>query len=86
MIKFPKMHIARSVTNRILEIVDGLENHAPEQSQPMQPNVPDTQEQGAQLDSALAQPSPPLPGIDQAPDPGGTLAGAPLLATTLNPK
>ena len=84
-IKFPRMHIAASVVNRILNAADGLESAAP--GRPVSPpDVPDTFLQGEQLDSALAAPIAPLPPIDEAPAPGKTLAGTPLLSTVLEPQ
>lgn len=88
MIKFPQVHIANSVVNRILNVADGIEdtrNQAARAAQVPPPVVPDTTEQSAALDSALATGLPELPGIDQAPDPGATLAGTPLLSTVLEP-
>lgn len=84
-IKFPRMHIANSVVNRILNIADGIEESAPSVSV-APPVVPDTVEaQSTVLDAALATPTPALPPIDQAPDAGATLGGKPLLATVLEP-
>lgn len=60
-IRFPKMHIAESVVNRILNLRDEL----PPVHRPMPtptPNVPDPNVQGLQLDQALAQPTPPVDG------------------------
>ncbi len=85
-IKFPKVHIATSVTNRILNIADGLPDSASQAISAPEPRVPDTSLQSAELDSALATPQPGLPGLDQAPDPGGTLTGRPLLDTLVDPQ
>lgn len=82
MIKFPKVHIATSVVNRLLNVADGLpDNRAPAEVPP--PAVPDTMLRGAQLDQDLSQPIGPVGGLDQAPDPGATASGAPLLQTML---
>ena len=78
------MHIANSVVNRILNVADGLKANAPALDV-TPPPVPDTFIQGQQLDAALASPIEPLPPIDQAPAPGATLGGAPLLSTVLEP-
>lgn len=79
------MHIAQSVVNRILNVADGLPD--PGIASAIVPDVPDTAMQGIQLDQKLAQPvSPDLPGLDQAPDPGATAGGAPLMSTLLDPK
>jgi len=84
-IKFPKMHIATSVVNRILNVADGLPDRPSEL--PTAPDLPNIGAQGLMLDNALATPPPgELPGIDGAPDPGATVQGAPLLATMLDPK
>ena len=83
-INFPRMHIANSVVNRILNVADGLEGAAPNAATP-EPPVPDTFIEGEQLDAALAAPVPALPPIDEAPAPGKTLGGTPLLATLLEP-
>ena len=77
------MHIAESVVNRILNVSDGLIGPGAELPVPP-PAVPDPTKQGATLDAKLTEtPSEGLPGIDQAPDPGATAAGKPLLATML---
>jgi hypothetical protein len=86
-IKFPKVHIATSVVNRILNVADGLPDvpRAPA-SAPLS-SMPDTATQSAILDEKLATSQPgALPGIDQAPDPGGTLTGRPLLETLVDPE
>lgn len=88
MIKFPKMHIAESVVNRILNVADGIPAQASQAVQnPPPPIVPETAQQGAMLDAQLATPpTDALPGLDQAPDAGATVAGKPLLDTLLEPK
>lgn len=66
MIRFPKMHIATSVVNRILNAADDLE---PPRAAPVPhaPAVPDPTAEGAAIDRALASPPGPVPPIDQAP-------------------
>lgn len=57
MIKFPKMSVATSTVNRILNIWDEVDQLALAAPLPAaQPYVPDTAAQGAQLDAALSQP------------------------------
>ena len=87
MIKFPKVHIATSVVNRILNIADGIPDAGSQAARiAPEPNVPDTATQSLILDETLASPIPgALPGIDQAPDPGATAGGATLLSTMLEP-
>lgn len=55
MIRFPKMHIAQSVVNRIMNVADDLEMA---QNKPAMhvPAMPDATAQGAALDEALATP------------------------------
>lgn len=89
-IRFPKHHIATSVVNRIMNIADGLELDslsAPAPARLSSPIAPaDTSAQSAALDSALqAQPAATVP-LEGAPDPGGTVAGKPLIATMLDPQ
>ena len=85
MIRFPQVHIATSVVNRILEIAENL----PQESAgtPVAaPLVSDGSQLGAQLDAALGAPQPgQLPGIEASPDPGATVSGKPLLDTLLSP-
>lgn len=86
-IRFPKHHIAKSVVNQILNVADGLPRNG-SQDDPVAPipNVPSTAEQSVGLDERLSTPiSEPLPGIDEAPDPGATLNGDRLLDTVLEP-
>jgi len=86
-IRFPKMHIAQSVVNQILNVADGIPARTQAAPTLPPPAVPNTVEQSSQLDRLLAQPtSDALPGIDQAPDPGGTLNGGKLLDTLLEPE
>lgn len=57
-IRFPKMHIAASVSNRILNIADGLPAPAPG---PMpDPVLPDVSGQGDALNQKLATPPAPV--------------------------
>lgn len=86
-IRFPKHHIAKSVVSQILNVADGLVTSSQSSPQSPIPDVPATAGQSAALDDALAQPiSEELPGINQAPDPGGTLNGDRLLDTILEPE
>lgn len=88
-IRFPRMHVAESVVNRILNTAESLQRSQIGFSVPPrtpEPAVPDTVKQGVELDAALAQPTPALPGIGTAPDPGGTAAGENLLETVLQPE
>jgi hypothetical protein len=83
--KFPQMHIATSVVNRILNVASGLPSGAPRMPTP-EPRLPNTSDQSALLDARLESGLPDLPGLDEAPDPGGTAAGKPLLSTMLDPQ
>lgn len=86
MIKFPKVHIATSVVNRILNIADGIPDSGSQAVRTApEPSVPETSAQSLMLDETLATPLPGLPGIDQAPDPGATAGGSSLLSTMLEP-
>ncbi len=62
--RFPRMHIAQSVTNRILNLAEGIEQQNPGVSLRVPPtlNTP----QGQALDQALSQP------INAVPVPVGT--------------
>lgn len=67
--KFPKMHIAASVVNRILNAKDEIEagRMTSEPTEPtIPPSVPDPAMEGAQLDLNLAQPTPPMAGPEIA--------------------
>lgn len=86
MIRFPQVHIATSVVNRILELAENLpqESSGAPVSAPL---VSDGSQLGAQLDAALAAPQPAeLPGLEASPDPGATVSGKPLLDTLLTPE
>lgn len=84
MIKFPKVHIATSVVNRILNIADGIPT--PGAASVAVPDVPDSIAQSTALNQKLAEPLQALPGIDKTPDPGATVSGRPLLDTLLQPE
>lgn len=63
MIRFPRMHIADSVANRILNLSDDIQA-----TQNAPPNIPQTAssvaQQGAALDQALQQPVGDVAAID----------------------
>lgn len=63
MIKFPRLHIAQSVTNRILNVAHDIESRsatiAPSTPSPTPP-VPDPGPMGAQVDAALSTPTAPV--------------------------
>ncbi len=85
-IKFPKVHVATSVVNRILNVADGFPDQGSKAVVTPPPEVPETGAQGLALDHQIAETQPgALPGIDQAPDAGGTLAGRPLMDTLIDP-
>lgn len=53
MIRFPLMHVAQSVTNRIINVA----NHVNAQViQPSVPDLPDIQAQGQAIDAAVTAP------------------------------
>jgi hypothetical protein len=85
MIRFPKQHIASSVVNRIMNVADELETDVLVRTS-APPMTTDPALQSAKLDIALDQPVAPTPPIEDAPDPGASVAGKPLLATMLDPK
>ncbi len=61
MINFPKVNIATSVVNRILNVHDELNRGTPSPALPElqgMPDVPEAAPEGAQLSGALAQPTP----------------------------
>jgi len=87
MIKFPRVHIATSVTNRILDIADGITppTVAPNAaSAPVAPG-PTVAMQGAAIDAKLSQATPDVGTVENSPDPGATLSGSPLMQTFLTP-
>lgn len=57
-IPFPKMHIAQSVMNRILNTIEGEESLSMTAMQP--PIPPDSTLEGVALDDKLEQPPPPV--------------------------
>ena len=63
-IRFPKMHVAASVSNRILNIADGLPPAIPEMTAP--PVMPDIEAESDMLTQQLATP----PGPDAELPPG----------------
>lgn len=72
MIKFPRIHVAESVVNRILNTRDELRagaRPAPAVVPAPAPNVPDPTLPGAELDLKLAQPPPAnLPAVNEDPE------------------
>lgn len=86
MIKFPTVHIATSVVNRILNLADGIPDQAPPgvSRAPLAPG-PTVARQSVALDQKLAQGTPDVGGVENSPDPGATLAGDPLMRTFLKP-
>lgn len=89
-IRFPRMHIAASTANRILNIADQIDRtgKAPpiKVAKPVPPVPYNTETQGYNLDEQLTAPVPAMPKLGEAPDPGGTARGRPLLATLLKPE
>lgn len=66
MIKFPKMHIAQSVVNRILNTAEDIESNRRVQSafSMIAPNVPDPTLEGAALDMKMSGDVPPVSAPD----------------------
>lgn len=56
--RFPRMHIAESTINRILNVAAGVEAARARATLP--PALPDTAAQGAALDNAMSAPPPPV--------------------------
>lgn len=85
MIRFPQMHIASSVVNRILNVADGL----PEPVTGAQASVPEVGatvgQQSAALDQRLQATPGEVPPIEAAPDPGAIVTGRPVLDTLIDP-
>lgn len=63
MINFPKLNIATSVVNRILNAADDVESIAQRQGAP---SVPDAAPLGQALETEMAGPTPPLTETDPA--------------------
>lgn len=57
MIKFPRVHIATSVVNRILNVADGISATSGTRTEP---SVPDPTLEGAALTARLAEQVPPV--------------------------
>jgi hypothetical protein len=57
MIKFPKVHIAASVVNRIMNVRDEIDATAAARA-PREPNVPDPTAEGEVIDAKLNAPTP----------------------------
>jgi hypothetical protein len=77
MIKFPKMHIAASVVNRILNVRDDMTNGRQTLDIPTgtrAPDVPDPQRLGVGIEEAIATPAAPLPGADRGGDGAAAVA------------
>jgi hypothetical protein len=83
-IRFPLMHIAESVINRIWNVADEIEAREPSQASgkidrgapPPEPMAPDPSVQGAMLDEQLATPAGAMPPAEpQAPPEPGAVAG-----------
>ena len=69
MIRFPKVSIASSVVNRILNVheeVEARQAMAQPLTQPSSPNVPDTAATGEALNQQLYQPTQPVSTDDPA--------------------
>jgi hypothetical protein len=64
MIKFPRVHIAESVVNRILNLRDELQAPAPAAVDSAPPAVPDPAGQGALIDAQLDMQPPPVTADD----------------------
>jgi len=85
-VKFPRIHIAESVVNRILNTYDEIElSRQPVEPPTMPeapPTVPDPAVEGAVLQGELMQPSPPVSGpeLEQADITSTVLAGDDLVS------
>lgn len=81
-IRFPKLHIAESVVNRILNVADGIDTGPSDTpAAPAAPNPAALEVKGAALDFQLFQPpTGPLPGIENAPE---VALGKPVLPTLI---
>lgn len=84
-IRFPKIHLAESVSNRILNIADGLPTAMPDVVPA--PMMPDIGTQGEALDAQLNTPPMPteLPGGTDGAVVGAALAGDSLVSPALEP-
>jgi hypothetical protein len=71
MIPFPKMHIADSVINRILNTLEDKTTSALEIAPVEMPTVPNAEMLGAQIDSKVATPAP----VTESMDPESADAG-----------
>lgn len=66
MIRFPRMHVAQSAVNRILNTRDNVQ---PPMGKPSVPAMPDVAGQGMKIDQALQAPVgdvAPIEGMDEA--------------------
>jgi len=84
-IRFPKMHIAASVSNRILNVADGLPAVL---SEPVEsPVLPDVGAQGQNLDAQLLTPAVPteLPAGADGAVVGAALSGDDMSIAALDP-
>jgi len=64
MIRFPKMHIASSVVNRILNVADGINAQRPSNADRAPAAVPQPALEGAVLEQNLNAPTPPVTADD----------------------
>ena len=58
MIRFPKVHIAASVVNRILNVRDAIDARPAARAPSSEPRVPDPTLEGAVIDEKLTEPTP----------------------------
>ena len=65
-IRFPRMHIAESVVNRILNVANDVQ--VPQNAPPSIPASPNLIQQGAQLDQALMAPVGDVAPVDNVED------------------
>lgn len=84
-IRFPRLHVAASVTNRILNVADGIPNGNPRAVAP--PALPDVPLEGAVLDAKLNTPPAPaeLPEGGEGALLGAALSGDDLGAAAVSP-
>ncbi|HET7135188.1 MAG TPA: hypothetical protein VFJ25_04655 [Casimicrobiaceae bacterium] len=76
MIQFPKLHIATSVTNRILNVADEIARHRRPSTKAAAASAPDQVPEGQALDAAIYAPKAPADADSQTAD---AIATAPLL-------